>query len=161
MPDERQSLRFHAYITIEIESPAVPDSKPLSLKPSKFHDSVLDKIQQLHGDFGVASIRNGFLTKYCNENTRIALIRARHGPHRFVTSSLPFVTKIEKLDVRLRTLHVGATLKHSFKFIQRHQRAYLDSMWSKLKTDEERKRLEKAVMDFNNTDVAINLENIA
>lgn len=122
---------------------------------------MLNKIQQLHGDFGVAAIRNGFITKYCNENTRIALIRARHGPHRFVTSSIPFITKIDNLDVRLNTLHVGATLKHSFKFIQKHQKAYLDSMWSKLKTDEQRKQLEIAVMDFNRTDVAINIENIA
>ncbi|KAL0894147.1 hypothetical protein ABMA27_014180 [Loxostege sticticalis] len=155
-------VRFkHRYITVEIASPLVPDSKPLNLRPKIFHDSVLNKIQQLHGDFGIASIRNGFLTKYCNETTRIALIRARHGPHRFVTSSLPFITKIDKLDVRLNTLHVGATLKHSFKFIQKHQRAYLDSMWSKLKTDEERKQLEMAVMDFKKTDVAINIENIA
>lgn len=148
-------------MTVEISSSMVPDNKPLGLKSKIFHDTVVAKIQQLHGDFGVAAIRTGFLTKYCNENTRIAIIRARHGPHRLATSSLPFITKIGKLDVRLRTLHVGATLKHSFKFIQKHQRAYLDSMWAKLKTDEERKMLEAAVMDFTKTDVAINIENIS
>lgn len=115
----------------------------------------------MHGDFGVAAVKSGFLTKYCNENTRIAIIRSRHGPHKFVTSSLPFVTKIGKLDVRLNTLHVGATLKNSYQFIQKHQRSYLDSMWSKLKTDEERKNLEAAVMDFTKTDVKINIENIS
>ncbi|CAH0406336.1 unnamed protein product [Chilo suppressalis] len=155
-------VRFkNRYITVEITCPMVPNNKPLHLKSKIFHETVLNKVQQLHGDFGVASIRNGFLTKYCNENTRIAIIRTRHGPHRFVTSSLPFITKIDKLDVRLNTLHVGATLKHSFLFIQKHQRAYLDMMWSKLKTDEERKQLEAAVMDFTKTDVSINIENIA
>lgn len=139
----------------------IPENKPLALKSKIFHDTILDKIQKLHGDFGVAAVRTGFLTKYCNENTRIAVLRSRHGPHKFVSSALPFVTKIGKLDVRLRTLHVGATLKHSFKFIMKHQRAYLDSMWSQLKTDEERKSLEEAVMDFTKTDVSINLENIA
>lgn len=146
---------------MEIISPVVPEHKPLCLKSKIFHETLLKKIQQLHGDFGVAAIRNGFLTKYCNENTRIAIIRARHGPHRFVTSSLPFITKLDKLDVRINTLHVGATLKHSFMFIQKHQRAYLDLMWSKMKTDDERKQLEAAVMDFTKTDVAINIENIA
>lgn len=149
------------YITVEISTPMVPPSRPLSLKSSIFHATVVNKIQQIHGDFGVAAVKSGFLTKYCNENTRIAIIRTRHGPHRFVTSSLPFITKIGTLDVRLNTLHVGATLKHSFKFIQKHQRAYLDSMWSTLKTDEERKSLEAAVMDFTKTDVKINIENIA
>uniref|UniRef100_A0A2A4KBI6 Ribonuclease P/MRP protein subunit POP5 n=1 Tax=Heliothis virescens TaxID=7102 RepID=A0A2A4KBI6_HELVI len=155
-------VRFkHRYVTVEIVAPIVPDDKPLHLKPKIFHDTLLNKIQLMHGDFGVAAITNGFLTKYCNENTRIAIIRSRHGPHRFVTSTLPFVTKIGKLDVRLNTLHVGATLKHSFKFIQKHQRAYLDRMWSKLKTVEEREKLEAAVMDFTKTDVAINIDNIA
>ncbi|XP_013180718.1 PREDICTED: ribonuclease P/MRP protein subunit POP5 [Papilio xuthus] len=155
-------VRFkNRYITVEISSPLIPENKPLSLKSKIFHETVLEKIQQLHGDFGVGAVRSGFLTKYCNENTRIAILRARHGPHKFVSSSLPFITKIGKLDVSLRTLHVGATLKHSFKFILKHQRAYLDSMWSKLKTDEERKNLEAAVMDFTKTDVTINIDNIA
>lgn len=148
-------------MTVEIASPMVPDNKPLFLKSNIFHDTLINKIQQLHGDLGVAAVRSGFLTKYCNENTRIAIIRSRHGPHKFVTSSIPFITKIGKLDVRLNTLHVGATLKNSFQFIQKHQRTYLDTMWSKLKTDEERKNLEAAVMDFTKTDVKINIENIS
>lgn len=139
----------------------VPDSKPLTLISKSFHETVMNKIQQLYGDFGVAAVRTGFLTKYCNEHTRIAILRCRHGPHQFVTSSLPFITKIGKLDVRLRTLHISATLKHSFKFIQKHQRAYLDKMWANLKTNEERKSLEAAVMDFTKTDVSINIEQIA
>ncbi|XP_063620488.1 ribonuclease P/MRP protein subunit POP5 [Cydia splendana] len=154
-------VRFkNRYITVEISSPMVPDNKPLSLKSRIFHETVLNKIQQLHGDFGVAAIRIGFLTKYCNENTRIAILRSRHGPHIFVTSSIPFITKIGNLDVTLRTLHVGATLKHCFKFIQRHQRAYLDTKWMSLKSDEERKQLEAAVMDFTKTDVAVNIDNL-
>ncbi|XP_049867601.1 ribonuclease P/MRP protein subunit POP5 [Pectinophora gossypiella] len=155
-------VRFkNRYVTVTIASPTVPENKPLSLKSKIFHDTVLTKIQQLHGDFGIASVRTGFLTKYCNENTRIAILRSRHGPHRFVTSSLPFITKIGKLDVSIKTLHVGATLKHSFKFIQKYQRAYLDNMWATLKTEEERKMLEAAVMDFTKTDVAINIDNIS
>ncbi|XP_073943468.1 POP5 ribonuclease P/MRP subunit [Choristoneura fumiferana] len=154
-------VRFkNRYVTVEISSPMIPENKPLSLKSKIFHETVMTKIQQLHGDFGVAAVRTGFLTKYCNENTRIAIIKVRHGPHKFVTSCIPFITKIGNLDVSLRTLHVGATLKHCFKFIQKHQRAYLNSVWMSLKSDDERKRLEAAVMDFTKTDVAINIGNI-
>ncbi|XP_047527992.1 ribonuclease P/MRP protein subunit POP5 [Vanessa atalanta] len=155
-------VRFkNRYITVEIVSPTVPEYKALSLKSKLFNDMIFEKIQQLHGDFGVAAVKNGFLTKYCNENTRIAIIRSRHGPHRFVTSSLPFITRIGKLEVSLKTLHVGATLKHSFKFIQNHQRLYLENMWSKLRTDEERNAFEVAVKDFTKTDISLNIERIA
>ncbi|XP_004930391.1 ribonuclease P/MRP protein subunit POP5 [Bombyx mandarina] len=154
-------VRFkNRYITVEIVCPTVSEKTPLQLKPGIFHSTVLHKVQQIHGDFGVAAIKSGFLTKYCNESTRIAIIRVRHGPHRFVTSSLPFVKTIGKLNVRLNTLHVGATLKHTFKFIQKFQRAYLDARWVKLKTPEERQQLEQAVLDFTKTDVKINIENI-
>ncbi|XP_050678530.1 ribonuclease P/MRP protein subunit POP5 isoform X1 [Leptidea sinapis] len=154
-------VRFkNRYITIEVCSSEVPENKPLALKSYLFHEALMDKIQQLHGDFGIAAVRTGLLTKYCNENTRIAIIRCRHGPHKFVTSALPFLTKFGKLDVTLRTLHVGATLKHSFVFIQKHQRSYLDLMWSKLKTDDERKALEAAVLDFTKTDVSLNKEGL-
>lgn len=77
-----------------------------------------------------------------------------------MTSSLPFITKVGKLDVILKTLHVSATMKHSFKFIQKHQRAYLDTMWSKLRTDEEKKALEEAVMDFTKADISKNIEQL-
>lgn len=140
--------------------PKLPEYKPIYLKSSVLSDTILEKLQQLHGDFGLAAVKNGFVTKYCNENTRIAIIRSRHGPHRFVTSSLPFITKVGKLDVILKTLHVSATMKHSFKFIQKHQRAYLDTMWSKLRTDDERKALEEAVMDFTKADISKNIERL-
>ncbi|CAH0721888.1 unnamed protein product, partial [Brenthis ino] len=154
-------VRFkNRYITVEIQAPKIPDCKPLYFKSKILYDTLIEKIQQLHGDFGVAAVKTGLVAKYCNENTRIAIIRSRHGPHRFVTSSLPFITKVGKLDITLKTLHVGATMKHSFKFIQKYQRSYLDSMWSQLKTDEERKALESAVMDFTKTDVSLNIENI-
>ncbi|XP_037302706.1 ribonuclease P/MRP protein subunit POP5-like [Manduca sexta] len=155
-------VRFkNRYVTVEISSPGVADDVPLKLKSKMFYETVLNKVQQLHGDYGVAAIRAGLLTRYCNEYTRIAILRVRHGPHMFVTSTLPFITKIGTLDVRLNTLHVSATLKHSFKFIQEHQRAYLVNKWSKLKSDVERKYMEQVVMDFTDVDVAINLEKFA
>ncbi|CAG4912282.1 unnamed protein product [Colias eurytheme] len=154
-------VRFkNRYVTVEIASPVVPESKPLSIKSSMLNETILNKINQLHGDFGVAAVRSGFLTKYCNENTRIAIIRCRHGPHKFVVSSIPFITRIGKLDATIRTLHVGATLKHSFIFIQKHHRTFLDSMWSNLKTDEERSALEAAVMEFTKADISMIKDNL-
>ncbi|XP_047512005.1 ribonuclease P/MRP protein subunit POP5 [Pieris napi] len=154
-------VRFkNRYITIEISSPEIPERQPLYLKPSAIYEAILAKIQQLHGDFGVAAVRTGFLTKYCNENTRIAIIRCRHGPHQFVTSSLPFITKLGQYEVTLQTHHVGATLKHSFIFIQRYHRKFLDSMWSNLHSDEDKKALEIAVTEFTRADVSMIKDNL-
>lgn len=58
-----------------------------------------------------------FLVKYCNEYTRVAVVRARHGPHRLVASCLPLVTQLEQIPVSLKTLYTGATLMQCNKFL--------------------------------------------
>lgn len=35
-----------------------------------------------------------FRVIYANPSTRLVIIRCRHGPHNFVASALPFVTKV-------------------------------------------------------------------
>lgn len=192
------------YIAVEVNPLGVCGSKPYTLNPRDLYKSVIDTVQTLHGDFGVAAISAGFagrlittntsvlflfvellftlthskysyfLAKYCNEVTRIALIRSRHGPHRILASTLPCVTHVGQKPATLRTIFTGATLKHCFLFLQvcillqnitfpgllfiercltivsfqRYQRAALDRMWAMQRTDDERKALEAAVMDL-------------
>ncbi|CAB0019489.1 unnamed protein product [Nesidiocoris tenuis] len=54
---------------------------------------------------------------YCNESTRIAIIRARLGAHKLITSALPFLTRIGKERANIRMLYVGGTLRHCYKRI--------------------------------------------
>ena len=35
-----------------------------------------------------------FRVIYANPSTRLVIIRCRHGPHNFLASALPFVTKV-------------------------------------------------------------------
>lgn len=84
-------------------------------------------MEQLHGDFACAAITAGFVVKYCNEYTRIALIRARFGPHRFVQSSIPFITSIDNQQGYINILYVGATIKQAAKFIKEYQRKRIES----------------------------------
>nr|CAD7437709.1 unnamed protein product [Timema bartmani] len=91
--------------------------------------------------------------KYCNEKTRVAFVRARHGPHRLLASCLPLVNRIENHQVMLRILYTGATLRQCYKFIQKYQRLQLQRFWANLKTDKQRKEMEDAVMDLKITKV--------
>ena len=150
----------------------------------------------IHGDFGTASIRPGFTgrlgsligdctclsekesciyffsAKYCNELTRIAIIRVRHGPHQLVSSILPLITSIGKYKVTLRTLYVGATLKNCYKRIivsilpvtyfiflrvsfltfrlhlQKHQKTELAKMVRTLKDPSAKPELEKKMLEI-------------
>lgn len=53
-------------------------------------------VQNYYGDFGAASIAN-FGVKYFNEKHKLVIVRVSHGPHRFLTSILPLLTKVTKL----------------------------------------------------------------
>ena len=58
------------------------------------------------------------LAKYCNQWTRVAVVRVRHGAHRLVASCLPLLQQVEQHTVTVTTLYTGATLRQCYKFIQ-------------------------------------------
>ncbi|XP_043273303.1 ribonuclease P/MRP protein subunit POP5 [Venturia canescens] len=138
-------VRFkNRYITIEIV-PQGNEDKPLVLKTTALHLAIQDKVQKLYGDFGQAAIKAGFNAKYCNTHTRIALIKVRHGPHKFVIDSLPFISDVGGRLVKVNIIYVGATMKHCFNYIKKHQRKKLEELWSSLRTDMERKQMQDAL----------------
>nr|CAI5868273.1 unnamed protein product [Callosobruchus analis] len=108
----------------------------------------MSKLQQLHGDFGVAACRGGFTAKYCNEYTRTAVVRARHGPHRLVASSIPFIRVIDGKAVTVNILYCGATIRQCFKFLKNYQQKKFDEYYVTLKDEDERKALRQSILSF-------------
>lgn len=94
---------------------AYQDPRPLDIPDGVLAAAVKDIVEQMHGDFGRAAITTGLRTIYCNAETHLALIQCRHGPHRLVGSSLPFLTKIHDEKVVPRLIYTGATIKNCFK----------------------------------------------
>ena len=94
---------------------AFQDSKPLDIPDGILANAIKDIVQQFHGDFGRASVTQGLRTIYCNAETHLVLIQCRHGPHKLVGSSLPFLTKIQDEKVVPRLIYTGATIKNCYK----------------------------------------------
>lgn len=139
-------VRFkNRYLVLEI-TPHGKEDKPLTLKSTALSQAVQQKVQELYGDFGVAAIKDGFNAKYCNTHTRIAVIRSRHGPHKFLLHAVPLINDMAGRFVATRILYVGATMKHCFVFIKKHQERKLEQMWSKLRTETERKEMTTALL---------------
>lgn len=135
---------------IEINSESDKADIPLSLNPTSLQNAVFKKLQQLHGDYGVAAITIGFRAKYCNEKTRIAVVRVRHGPHKLVASCLPCINTIDSKKVTLDTLYTGATLRHCFKFILNHQQKKVDEFCATITSEEERNIIKKSLLNLKN-----------
>lgn len=68
----------------------------LSISDGLLYSSITKSVQKYYGDFGAASIRFGLKCKYCNDQTRIAIIRVKHKIHRFVNSILPMTSIVSK-----------------------------------------------------------------
>ncbi|KAJ8681216.1 hypothetical protein QAD02_017003 [Eretmocerus hayati] len=133
------------YVTIQVTTKDKSD-KTLNLKTTDLHDAILGQIQSMYGDYGAAAIKAGFSAKYCNAHTKIALIKCRHGPHTFILNAIPNINDLGGKSVSLKIIYVGATMKHCFIFIKNFQRRKLELMWQKLKNDQEREKLEGALM---------------
>ncbi|KAI4500751.1 hypothetical protein M0802_003962 [Mischocyttarus mexicanus] len=134
-------VRFkHRYFAIEIE---IINNKNNSLKPAALLHAIKRKIQQLYGDYGLAASSIGLITKYYNMHTKIAFVRTRHGPHRFVLNALPLITNIDNQTVKINIIYIGATIKHCFLNVIKYQQAKLEEVWGSLKTDYQRKEMLK------------------
>ncbi|XP_043498743.1 ribonuclease P/MRP protein subunit POP5 [Polistes fuscatus] len=146
-------VRFkHRYFAVEIE---IMNNKNKSLKPTALLNAIKKKIQQLYGDYGLAAASIGLLTKYYNSSTKIAFVRTRHGPHRFILNALPLITEIDHQTAKVNIIYIGATIKHCFLNVRRYQQKKLEEVWGTLKTDHQRKEMLRvlnstiSVKDFN------------
>ncbi|XP_059482620.1 ribonuclease P/MRP protein subunit POP5 [Neocloeon triangulifer] len=142
-------VRFkNRYLVLE----AIPiDGKNKSkfhMKPQALYSAILEKIELLHGDFGVAAVRNGFLTKYCSEKTQVAYVRARHGPHKLVASAIPLVTKIEGAQVTLKTIYTGGSVMQCNKFLRDYHIKELEKTLPLIKDEDERKKVQESFLCF-------------
>lgn len=139
------------YIMVEVKETGTAEDKTLKIDSTTFYHTLLRKIQELHGDFGVAATRGGMNVKYCNENTRLVIIKARHGPHKLLGSSLPFIQKMDNKSVIINTLYTGATLKQCFKFALKHQQQNYDEFVSTLKSDKDKELFRDALTSLDDT----------
>ncbi|XP_046837041.1 ribonuclease P/MRP protein subunit POP5 [Vespa crabro] len=139
-------VRFkNRYIAVEIV-PKIENDKALTLKSTALQNAIQEKVQHLYGDFGSAAIKAGFQAKYCNAQTRIALIKSRHGPHKFILNSIPLISDVDGRAVTINIIYVSATIKHCFIFVRTYQQKKLEKMWNSFKNDNQRREMQKALM---------------
>ncbi|XP_012055302.1 PREDICTED: uncharacterized protein LOC105618370 [Atta cephalotes] len=140
-------VRFkNRYVVFTIKPHNDSDDKQAAWKNTHVSNAIKLKVQQLYGDVGVAAIKDGFDAKYCNVQTKIAIIRLRHGPHKYALHAIPLINDVGGRLVKTEILYIGATLKHCFLFIRKHQEKKLEQLWSKLPTETEKKRMETFLM---------------
>ena len=87
---------------------------------------IKDKVEELFGDHGRASVTLGLMTIYANAATGLALICARHGPHRMVGAAIPLINDLEgEVKVIPRLVYTGATIRNSYKKMSEYQKRQL------------------------------------
>nr|CAH0099694.1 unnamed protein product [Daphnia galeata] len=136
------------YFTAEI-IPLDSTTQPLNLKTYDIVTSILNVTEQIHGEFGAAAIKNGLEVKYCNQSTQIAVIRCRHGPHRLLASSLPFLSTISKRKVQLQSIYTGATMVKCFKFLKKFHQEKINEALKTCKTEQEKNNVMEIMSKTN------------
>ncbi|KAJ8980910.1 hypothetical protein NQ317_011551 [Molorchus minor] len=135
------------YIVIQINEIGKDEKAQSRFKAPLIYESIVNKVQQLHGDL-VWQPLAGFTAKYCNEHTRVAIIRARRGPHKFVTSSIQCIKSIDERKVVINILYTGATIRQCFFFLKTYQQKKFDEYSATLKTNDEKIALKEAMLNF-------------
>ncbi|XP_034480508.1 uncharacterized protein LOC117786399 [Drosophila innubila] len=135
------------YIAVQIV-PQTP-MQTLRLNDYTLSKCLLQNVEKFYGVYGLGLLEHGFRVKYCNERTKIAVIRCLHRGQRYVSSILPLITLIGDVRAKFRTLYVGATVIQCNKFIIKHQRQFLDRMMGQTESAKERQDLFKCVMELD------------
>ncbi|KAH8379286.1 hypothetical protein KR009_004033, partial [Drosophila setifemur] len=135
------------YIAVQIV-PFTP-TKALRFGDQTLSKCLLQNVEKYYGVYGLGLIEQGFRVKYCNERTKIAIIRCLHRGQRFVSSILPLITLIGDVRAKFRTLYVGATIIQCNKFIIKHQKQFLDKAMGQMTSAKERQDLFKNVMEID------------
>jgi len=133
------------YLVLELILPSEGGSLRQEISEDDIYRAVLEAVSQIHGDYGVAAVRARLIVKYCNPVTRVVLLRVSHAAHTLLASALPFVTSLGGQIVTPRTLYVGATIMHCYRFLARHQERRLEEMWASL-PPHQRTSMTRAVM---------------
>lgn len=71
------------------------------------YQTVLRKVENIHGDFGWSSVKGSFQVKVCDAGMCIAILRIASDVVNLVTSSLPFVLSVGPSDAVLKLLGQG------------------------------------------------------
>ncbi|ALC43165.1 CG14057 [Drosophila busckii] len=135
------------YIAVQI----VPHTpvKTLRLNDHTVAKCLLKYVEKYYGVYALGILEHGFRVKYCNDRTKIAIIRCLHRGQRYLSSILPLITLIGDVRAKFRTLYVGATVIQCNKFIINHQRQFLDRMMGQTASAKERQDLFKRVMELD------------
>ncbi|XP_030385196.1 ribonuclease P/MRP protein subunit POP5 isoform X1 [Scaptodrosophila lebanonensis] len=135
------------YIAVQIV-PYTP-TQTLRFSDQTLTKCLLQNVKKYYGVYGLGLLEHGFRVKYCNERTKIAIIRCLHRGQHFVSSMLPLITLIGEVRAKFRTLYTGATIIQCNKFIIKHQRQFLDRMMGQIESAKERQDIFKRVMEFD------------
>lgn len=115
----------YRYILAELWTEQCKKRIKLPLKETELKEAIRKSVQILHGDYGLASIQAGFSIKMYNPATRVFIVKVYRKFHNVISSSLPFITSIEKLKVCIRTLHLSGTIRSALKFLIKYDQEKL------------------------------------
>ena len=118
----------YRYILAELWTEQCKNKVKLPLKEKNLEQAIRDSVENLHGDYGLATIQAGFSIKLYNPATRVFIARVHRKFHSVLSSSLPFITAIGKLKVCIRTLHLSGTIRSALKFLVVYDREKLTEL---------------------------------
>ncbi|XP_063709131.1 uncharacterized protein LOC134837676 [Culicoides brevitarsis] len=98
----------YRYIVAQIRCNNRPPMQPLSMSSEELYGNIKERIKKYWGDYGLSCLLR-LHVKYFNEKTHLCIIQATHGPHRYVTSTLPLMTMVGKEPARIRIFAIHYT----------------------------------------------------
>ncbi|GFS65809.1 hypothetical protein TNIN_5891 [Trichonephila inaurata madagascariensis] len=115
----------HRYILCEIVTETHRHFAKLPFVEKTLKEAIIDSVEELHGDFGLASILPGFAVKMFNRSTRMFILRVHRKFQSVLSTSLPIITSVENVKLAIKTLHLSGTIRCAYKFLVNYDKEKL------------------------------------
>jgi len=142
----RIKYRYALCEVLKTSDRALPDE-------TRVFNAIKDAVHDTHGDFGLGMLQTNLRVKYLNIDTNIFIIRAHRDLFHLLASALVFVRSIKmgyrepNLDVILKTLHVGGSIRACQKFLVRYHRRNMTLLFPHCVTEEQKAMVMTSIMD--------------
>lgn len=103
------------YIVFKIEC----DGHRVNQAQESFTRELRERVAELYGDFGVASLNRGFSVKRFDPKEGYLILAVRRGVHEMVMSVAPWIVSIDKMRSSVRIIHLSGTVRGCLKHLKK------------------------------------------
>lgn len=125
------------------------DRWDLNIYEKDIKEVIKTSVEELYGDYGIATYCNKMFVKYVNPYTQIFFVQCARDYHKEIRTAISFVKQLRSKFCTLTCIYMGATIKSAERFLLDYNTKTLQRLYANCKDPMEKRRLMQVMANKN------------